>query len=227
MLVVFVMLCILLPIVGGIHHVKSLEMIGTPVLVLASVALLIWATVTVGLSESLTATYRYADNTRGHEGSSVLSILLNLSAVVGNWGAMILNICDFARYSPDRTSNCHDSVCFRRHCCNGCCNCSQFGFCTLELITHFESHNTVFIVSLVLSFGAACSIIPGNLVSAAQDISNVKNTILSMRKSYTIIGMLSIALLPHKLFGNAQCYMIWLILSSSVQVSQPFYYSIL
>lgn len=213
-------------IVVGIESIKWLETLAAPFLILTGLALLAWATSRAGglgpiLAESTVARVRGASPETFDLGALFLP---NLTAMVGFWATMALNIPDFTRYARSQ----RDQV------------LGQFiGLPTTMALFSFIGiavtsatvlvfgeaiwdpvvllgrfgHPLVVVLSLfALSVATLSTNIAANVVSPANDFSNLSPRRISFRTGGIITGIVGIAIFPWRLYTDLANYIFtWLI----------------
>ena len=86
-------------VIRGSESIKHLETLAAPLLLLVAIGLIIWATPKVSMSEVL------AVPANRPEGSSFMKYFMSaLTAMVGFWATLSLNIPDFSRYARTQRS---------------------------------------------------------------------------------------------------------------------------
>lgn len=89
----------ILVVIRGAESIKRLEMLAAPLLLIVAIGLIVWALPKVTLSEVL------AVPANRPEGSSFIKYFMSaLTAMVGFWATLSLNIPDFSRYARSQRS---------------------------------------------------------------------------------------------------------------------------
>jgi NCS1 family nucleobase:cation symporter-1 len=199
----------------GISRVKNLETVAAPLLLLSSIALFIWALVLVPFPIILETSYEMPHTIKNGK-SNILYIFAHLTAVIGGWSTMILNIVDFTRYALTQKDQvigqaiglplvmtsfafigiCVTSAAFKIY--------GQLIWNPVDLFSKFQTPIVACLSSLILALAITAGNLTANLVSAANDFCNLNPRLISFKIASLITAILSILILPWKLFATAE-----------------------
>ncbi|MGV3622623.1 MAG: NCS1 family nucleobase:cation symporter-1 [Archangium sp.] len=206
-------------IVRGTEGIKFLETWAAPFLIVAGLALLGWGiSATDGLGAMLAATEVKKD-------VSVWSLFWpNLTAMVGYWATLAINIPDFTRYARSQ----RDQVVGQAIGLPG--TMLLFAFigvavtgATLivfkqpiwdptQLAARFESRLVIGLATFALAVATLSTNIAANVVGPANDIANLAPSKLTFRIGGLITACIGILMMPWKLLSSAEAYTYtWLI----------------
>jgi NCS1 family nucleobase:cation symporter-1 len=214
----------LLIVITGINSIKCLETWAAPFLIVAGVALLIWALVRVSDTDAGVAAL-FSSETNYAEGSGFWTVFFPmLTAMVGFWATLSLNIPDFTRYCrtqkdqamgqliglpPTMTLFCFIGVIVTMS------TVVLFGeaiWNPVELVDRMESKTVVVIAMLALLLATLSTNLAANVVSPANGFSNLLPSVISFRTGAIITCVIGILIMPWKLIGNLGDYIFtWLI----------------
>ncbi|HLF65681.1 MAG TPA: NCS1 family nucleobase:cation symporter-1 [Saprospiraceae bacterium] len=211
----------------GIDSIKTLENWAAPFLLLIGAALLIWAWVTVGsMSQILDASYTLA----AASNVDFWSIFWpGLTAMVGFWATLSLNIPDFTRYA--RTQR--DQVIGQAIGLPGTMVFYSFiGISVtsatvliygeaiwdpVALLAKFDSALVVIISMFALAIATLSTNIAANVVAPANSIANINPKKISYKLGGYITGVIGILIFPWKLIADPTGYIFtWLIAYSAL-----------
>jgi NCS1 family nucleobase:cation symporter-1 len=211
----------------GIDSIKTLENWAAPFLLLIGAALLIWAWTSVGsLGEILDASYTLS----AESGVNFWSIFWpGLTAMVGFWATLSLNIPDFTRYAKSQ----RDQVLGQAIGLPGTMVFYSFIGITVTsatvliygeaiwdpvaLLAKFESPVVVVISMIALTVATLSTNIAANVVAPANSIANIKPSKISFRMGGYITGVIGILMFPWKLIADPTGYIFsWLIAYSAL-----------
>lgn len=208
----------------GIKSIKWLESWAAPFLILAGLALLIWAMVRVqsvtGSSLSLFA----ADSKFKTSGEFWAVFVPQLTAMVGFWATLSLNIPDFTRYAKDQKAQVWGQALglpttMTLFCFIGIAVTSAtpiiFGkmiWDPTEVISKVGSAPVIIISLIMLSVATLTTNIAANVVSPANDFSHLAPGKISFRTGGVITAVIGILIMPWYLYNNLGAYIFtWLI----------------
>lgn len=196
----------------GINYIKYMEMVAAPVLLISSIALMIWAIVQTGFVPALEATYELTNNS-----VDVTQIGAQLTAMIGSWSTMMLNIMDFTRYSKNQYDQAVGQVIFPF-------TITGFAFIGIlvtgasfklygkaiwnpsDLFAQFSSPWVILLASVIMAFAVMSGNLAANLVSAANDFANVHPKYITFRRASVVTCVLALLLFPWKLFHSAAAF---------------------
>ena len=211
----------------GIDSIKKLETWAAPFLLLIGIALLIWAWAEVGsMGEILTASNELA----AESGVSFWKIFWpGLTAMVGFWATLSLNIPDFTRYARSQNDQIWGQVIglpgtMVLYSFIGIAVTSAtviiFGEAIWDpvvLLGKFSSPLIVVISMLGLTIATLSTNIAANVVAPANSIANILPSKISFRMGGYITGIIGILIFPWKLMADPHGYIfVWLIAYSAL-----------
>ena len=211
----------------GIDSIKKLETWAAPFLLLIGIALLIWAWVEVGsMGEILTASNELA----AESGVGFWKIFWpGLTAMVGFWATLSLNIPDFTRYAKSQKDQVWGQVIglpgtMVLYSFIGIAVTSAtviiFGEAIWDpvvLLGKFSSPLVVVISMLGLTVATLSTNIAANVVAPANSIANILPNKISFRMGGYITGIIGIIIFPWKLLADPHGYIfVWLIAYSAL-----------
>lgn len=204
----------------GTESIRWLETLAAPFLLLVSAGLMIWAIVAAnGLGPIMSQPSEFQTF-----GAFFLVFLPSLTAMVGFWATLSLNISDFTRYArsqrdqivgqaiglpPTMTLFSLISVLVTS------ATVIIFGeaiWDPVELLSRFESTVVVVFALFALTIATISTNIAANIVAPANDFSNLMPRRISFRTGGTIAGIIGILIMPWKLIASPDIYIFtWLI----------------
>lgn len=217
----------------GIESMKVFEVVTAPLLGVSALALLVWAwTATGSLSAMLDATNQF-ENSPDNEDESAIGWLFRvflpgLTAMVGAWSTMALNILDFTRFAKSQKAQIVGQslglpipttlFAFIGIAVTGATT-MLYGkplWQPSELFDHFPTVWRI-VANLVMVFSVLAMNITANLVSPANDFSNINPDLINFKMGGYITGVAGLLIFPWKLFSDANDFIfIWLIGYSAV-----------
>lgn len=211
----------------GIESVKKLETWAAPFLLLIGIGLLVWAWLRVGsMSDILAASYMLGSKS----GTNFWQIFWpGLTAMVGFWATLSLNIPDFTRYAKSQ----RDQIAGQIIGLPGTMVLfSYIGIAVtsatlliygeaiwdpVELMARFDAPGTVAISMLGLTIATLTTNIAANVVAPANSIANIMPGKISFRMGGYITGIIGILIFPWKLMADPHGYIfVWLIAYSAL-----------
>lgn len=212
-------------IVRGIECIKWLEKWSAPFLITVSLALLYW-----GVSNAGGISRVFADETVAQVRKNVpdfefwKSFFPLLTGMVGFWATLALNISDFTRYSRSQKDQIVGQAISLPP------TMTLFSFIGIAvtastvvifgetiwdpviLIGRFESPLAVCFALVALLIATLTTNIAANVVSPANDISNLAPTKISFKMGGIITGIVGVVIMPWKLVVDLGAYIFtWLI----------------
>lgn len=205
-------------IVRGTEGIKFLETWAAPFLIAIGLALLGWGIVsTDGLSAMLEAT-------RTKDAEFWPLFWPNLTAMVGFWATLAINIPDFTRYARSQ----RDQVVGQAIGLPGTMVLFAFigvavtGATMLvfhtpiwdptQLAARFDSRIVIGVSTLALAVATLSTNIAANVVGPANDIANLAPSKLTFRIGGLITAVIGVLMMPWKLLSSAEAYTYtWLI----------------
>ena len=211
-------------VVTGINSIKWLETWAAPFLILAGVALLVWAFVRVGQTEAGIGVL-FKSETNFAEGSSFWTVFFPmLTAMVGFWATLSLNIPDFTRYCRTQKDQALGQLIglpttMTLFCFIGVivtmATVVIFGealWNPVDLVSRLESRTIVVLSMVAILLATLSTNLAANVVSPANGFSNVLPSIISFRTGAIITCVLGILIMPWRLVDNLGSYIFtWLI----------------
>jgi NCS1 family nucleobase:cation symporter-1 len=204
----------------GIHSIKWLESYAAPFLIAAGFALLIWA-----FAEVEDVSLLFSSETSFAKGTDFWTYFFPmLTAMVGFWATLSLNIPDFTRYCRSQKEQVLGQVIglpatMTVFCFIGATVTTAtvlvFGealWDPVDLVSKFES-KTLVVVSLIAVLLATLSTnLAANVVSPANGFSNLAPKLISFRSGAIITCVIGILIMPWKLLDTLGDYVFtWLI----------------
>ncbi|GAN81842.1 NCS1 family nucleobase:cation symporter-1 [Acidocella aminolytica] len=206
---------------GGIEAIRALQRWAAPLLTLVLLALFGWAVhAGGGLSAPLAASEQLA-----HGGHSFAELFWpSLAANIGYWATLSLNIPDFTRYATSQKAQLFGQGVGLPIGMMATSFVGIFVTATafmvfhkviwnpIDLVPYITSSNAVLIIAMLAVMVAQLSInMAANVVSPANDISNLAPHLISFRGGVVITGLIGILMQPWYLIGNAAAYVFtWL-----------------
>ncbi|AUG01730.1 nitrate reductase [Pseudomonas sp. 09C 129] len=193
-------------VLRGAESIKWLETLSAPLLVAVGVGLLVWALPNVSLSELL------AIPPKRPEGASVYSYFFaGLTAMVGFWATLSLNIPDFSRYAKSQKDQILGQI-FGLPL-------TMFLFAALgvvmtaasvklvgvtvsdpvSLIGHIQSPGWVALAMALIIIATLSTNTAANIVSPTNDFQNIAPKLIGRTKAVILTGLVGLALMAHEL----------------------------
>jgi NCS1 family nucleobase:cation symporter-1 len=207
-------------VVMGVESIKVLESWAAPFLIASGVALLIWALVKVDNPGQL-----FTSKTNYAEGSSFWKIFFpQLTAMVGFWATLSLNIPDFTRYSKSQRDQITGQLiglpptmtlfCFIGIIVTGA-TVILFGeaiWNPVDLVAKMGSPVIVVISMIALLIATLSTNLAANVVSPANGFSNISPTRISFRFGGLLTCAIGVLIMPWRLVNDMGAYIFtWLI----------------
>ena len=197
----------------GVESIRFLQSYSAPFMVIMSFTLLIWILRKAGgFGPMLSAPSQF------HTTRSFLHFFFpSLTAMVGYWATLSLNIPDFTRYAKSQESQIVGQafglpVAMTLYCFIGIAVTSAstvlFGapiWNPIDLLGRFHQPFVAFLAMIALLVATLNVNIGANVVSPSNDFSNLAPRLISYRTGGLITGFLGLAMMPWKLmssFGN-------------------------
>jgi NCS1 family nucleobase:cation symporter-1 len=204
----------------GVESIRHLQAFGAPFMFVMAAALLVWVRIRAGsFGSMLSAPSQF------HSTSEFLPVFFpSLTAMVGYWATLALNIPDFTRYSKSQTSQAWGQafglpVAMTLYTFVGISVTSAstvlFGhpiWNPILLIGAFHQPFVAFIGLIAILIATLNVNIGANVVSPSNDFSNLAPSLISFRTGGLITGFLGIAMCPWKLLASPDSYIFgWLV----------------
>ena len=193
-------------VLRGAESIKWLETLSAPLLVLVGVGLLVWALPNVSMTELL------AQPAKRPEGASVYGYFFaGLTAMVGFWATLSLNIPDFSRYAKSQKDQILGQI-FGLPL-------SMFLFAALgvvmtaaseklvgvtvsdpvSLIGHIQSPGWVALAMALIIIATLSTNTAANIVSPTNDFQNIAPKLINRTKAVMLTGLVGLVLMGHEL----------------------------
>jgi NCS1 family nucleobase:cation symporter-1 len=205
---------------NGINSIKWLESWAAPFLIVAGLALLAWAIYRVGDASVL-----FGQGSKFNTTGEFWKIFIpQLTAMVGFWATLSLNIPDFTRYAKSQKAQVWGQALGLPTTMTLFCFIGIMVTSATTIIFHETIWDPVkvvaklgsvpvIIISLVmLSVATLTTNIAANVVSPANDISNLDPKRISFRMGGMITALVGVLMRPWYLYNNLGAYIFtWLI----------------
>ncbi len=197
-------------ILKGINCVKWLENLSAPYLLILGLGLLVWA---YGASEGFVSVWNQKSKFQSFSELFDVS-LLGVTAIIGFWSTLALNIPDFSRYARSQTDQIVGQSlglppAFTFYAFVGIivtsATASIFGreiADPIELMTQLDSPVLVVFALVSLSIATLSTNIAANVVSPSNDFSNLWPRRISFKMGGVITGILGILIFPWKFYSD-------------------------
>jgi NCS1 family nucleobase:cation symporter-1 len=209
-------------IVKGTESIKWLESFAAPFLIVVGLALLGWAyTKAGGFGPILAQPSRFATN------ADFMKVFFpSLTAMVGFWATLSLNIPDFTRYAKSQKDQMVGQALglpptMTLYAFIGVAVTSATAIIfpgghvvwdPVELLGKIGGPVTVLLSMVALSVATLTTNLAANVVSPANDFSNLSPRLISFRTGGLITAFAGILMMPWKLLASSQGYIFtWLI----------------
>lgn len=204
----------------GVDSIRRLQAFGAPFMFVMAAALLIWVRMKAGSFGNMLST-----PSQFHSTSEFLAVFFpSLTAMVGYWATLALNIPDFTRYSKSQSAQSWGQalglpVAMALYTFVGIAVTSAsevlFGHAIwnpIELIGQFHQPVVAFVAMVAILVATMNVNIGANVVSPSNDFSNLYPRLISFRTGGMITGFLGLAMCPWKLLASPDAYIFgWLI----------------
>jgi nucleobase:cation symporter-1, NCS1 family len=193
-------------VLRGAESIKWLETLSAPLLVLVGLGLLVWALPNVSMTELL------AQPPKRPEGASVYGYFFaGLTAMVGFWATLSLNIPDFSRYAKSQKDQILGQI-FGLPL-------TMFLFAALgvvmtaaseklvgvtvsdpvSLIGHIQSPGWVALAMALIIIATLSTNTAANIVSPTNDFQNIAPKLINRTTAVMLTGLVGLALMAHEL----------------------------
>lgn len=204
----------------GVDSIRRLQAFGAPFMFVMAALLLIWIRAKAGSFGSMLSTPSQFHSTR-----EFLAVFFpSLTAMVGYWATLALNIPDFTRYSKSQSAQSWGQafglpVAMTLYTFVGISATSAsavlFGhpiWNPIALIGAFHRPVVAFIAMVAILIATLNVNIGANVVSPSNDFSNLYPRLISFRTGGLITGFLGLAMCPWKLLATPDSYIFgWLV----------------
>jgi nucleobase:cation symporter-1, NCS1 family len=213
-------------IIRGTEGIKILESWSAPLLLAGGVALLAWAVKNGG---GLTNLLRESQRLQGRAGDFWSLFPAALTAAVGYWATLSLNIPDFTRYAKSQRSQVLGQALGLPSTMTAfafigvavtAATIVKFGqpiWDPVALITRIGSPAVIIVGAVVVLAAQLTTNMAANVVSPANDFSNLNPKRISYVTGGLITAVIGVLIMPWKLYNDAAAYIFtWLIGYSSL-----------
>jgi nucleobase:cation symporter-1, NCS1 family len=204
----------------GVDSIRRLQAFGAPFMFIMAAALLIWVRMKAGSFGTMLST-----PSQFHSTGEFLAVFFpSLTAMVGYWATLALNIPDFTRYSKSQSAQSWGQalglpVAMTLYTFVGIAVTSAsevlFGraiWNPIELIGEFHQPVVAFVAMFAILVATLNVNIGANVVSPSNDFSNLYPRLISFRTGGMITGFLGLLMCPWKLLATPDAYIFgWLV----------------
>ncbi|HEU5351643.1 MAG TPA: NCS1 family nucleobase:cation symporter-1 [Terracidiphilus sp.] len=204
----------------GVDVIRSLQGFGAPFMFVMAALLLIWVRMKAGSFGTMLSTPSQFHSTR-----AFLAVFFpSLTAMVGYWATLALNIPDFTRYSKSQSAQSWGQafglpVAMVLYTFVGISVTSAsavlFGhpiWNPITLIAQFHQPVVAFLAMVAILVATLNVNIGANVVSPSNDFSNLNPRLISFRTGGLITGFLGIAMCPWHFLSTPDAYIFgWLV----------------
>ncbi|MEM1296455.1 MAG: NCS1 family nucleobase:cation symporter-1, partial [Verrucomicrobiota bacterium] len=212
-------------ILWGMDAVRRFEVWAAPLLLIGGLVLLTWAVRASGGLSHIFANTTLVPEAGSENGPSIWKVFWpNLTAMVGFWATLSLNIPDFTRFARSQKAQVWGQVIALPASmvlvsfigiAVSSATATVFGeviWDPVKLLGRFESPIVVSLALLAIVLATLSTNLAANVVSPANDFSNVKPSAISFRRGAIITGIIGILILPWRLYTDLGQYIFtWLI----------------
>ena len=204
----------------GVESIRFLQGFSAPFMFIMSISLLVYALVKAGGFGPMLSQPSQFHST----GSFLRFFFPSLTAMVGYWATLALNIPDFTRYSKSQHSQVVGQafglpVAMTLYTFIGVAVTSAsaviFGhpiWNPIELLGRFHQPMVALLATIALLVATLNVNVAANVVSPSNDISNLNPRLISFRTGGLITGFLGLAMMPWKLMSSFSSYIFgWLV----------------
>lgn len=204
----------------GVDSIRRLQAFGAPFMFVMAAALLIWVRIKAGSFGQMLSTPSSFHST----GEFLAVFFPSLTAMVGYWATLALNIPDFTRYSKSQSAQSWGQafglpVAMVLYTFVGISVTSAsavlFGhpiWNPILLIGAFHQPFVAFVALIAILVATLNVNIGANVVSPSNDFSNLYPRLISFRTGGLITGFLGLAMCPWKLLATPDAYIFgWLV----------------
>ena len=206
-------------VVKGSESIKFLEAWAAPFLIVAGLALLAWAVSRAGgFGPTLAAPSRFATT-----GEFLAFFVPSLTAMVGFWATLALNIPDLSRYAKDQKAQVWGQFLglpptMTLFAFVGVAVTSAsaviFGepiWDPVQLLSKVESPVAILLSLFALLIATLTTNVAANVVAPANGFANLWPSKITFARGGILTGIVGILIMPWKLLENADRYIGWLI----------------
>lgn len=204
----------------GVESIRHLQAFGAPFMFVMAAALIIWVRTKAGSFGSMLST-----PSQFHSTHAFLDVFFpSLTAMVGYWATLALNIPDFTRFSKSQSAQAWGQafglpVAMTLYTFVGIAVTSAsavlFGhpiWDPIELLGAFHQPVVAFVALIAILVSTLSVNIGANVVAPSNDFSNLYPRLISFRTGGMITGFLGLAMCPWKLLATPDSYIFgWLV----------------
>ena len=204
----------------GVESIRHLQAFGAPFMFVMAVALIVWVRMKAGSFGSMLST-----PSQFHSTHAFLDVFFpSLTAMVGYWATLALNIPDFTRFSKSQSAQAWGQafglpVAMTLYTFVGIAVTSAsavlFGhpiWDPIELLGAFHQPVVAFVALIAILVSTLSVNIGANVVAPSNDFSNLYPRLISFRTGGMITGFLGLAMCPWKLLATPDSYIFgWLV----------------
>jgi NCS1 family nucleobase:cation symporter-1 len=204
----------------GVESIRHLQAFGAPFMFVMAAALIIWVRMRAGSFGSMLSTPSHFHST----GAFLDVFFPSLTAMVGYWATLALNIPDFTRFSKSQSAQAWGQafglpVAMTLYTFVGIAVTSAsavlFGhpiWDPIELLGAFHQPAVAFVALIAILVSTLSVNIGANVVAPSNDFSNLYPRLISFRTGGMITGFLGLAMCPWKLLATPDSYIFgWLV----------------
>jgi NCS1 family nucleobase:cation symporter-1 len=211
----------------GIDCIRWLLNIKAPLLILLGLALLYWAYANAGGFGSMLSTPSQFDPGQPKAGQFWIYFFPSLTGMIGFWATLSLNIPDFSRYARSQGGQMLGQAIglpptMALYSFIGVAVTSATAIIygktiwdPITLLTEFQNPVVLFVAMLALCIATLATNIAANVVSPANDFSNLAPGKISFRMGGYITGVIGILMMPWKLLADPSAYVFTLLIGFS------------
>ncbi|MEM6645901.1 MAG: NCS1 family nucleobase:cation symporter-1 [Bacteroidota bacterium] len=210
----------------GIGAIKRLEVLAAPLLLLMGLGLLAWSVTASGGFAVLFAEATFAEIRGSADGPVDFGAIFwpGLTAVVGFWATLSLNIPDFTRYARSQRDHLIGQAVALPTTMTlfafigiaaTCASVVVFGEVIWDpvlLVSRFDAPIVIALALALIVLATLSTNIAANVVSPANDFTHVWPKKLSFRRGGLLTGVIGIGIFPWRLYTDLSNYIFtWLI----------------
>ena len=204
----------------GVESIRHLQAYGAPFMFVMAILLIVWVRMRAGSFGSMLST-----PSQFHSTHAFLDVFFpSLTAMVGYWATLALNIPDFTRFSKSQSAQAWGQafglpVAMTLYTFVGIAVTSAsavlFGhpiWDPIELLGAFHQPVVAFVALIAILVSTLSVNIGANVVAPSNDFSNLYPRLISFRTGGMITGFLGLAMCPWKLLATPDSYIFgWLV----------------
>ena len=204
----------------GVESIRHLQAFGAPFMFVMAILLIVWVRMRAGSFGSMLST-----PSQFHSTHAFLDVFFpSLTAMVGYWATLALNIPDFTRFSKSQSAQAWGQafglpVAMTLYTFVGIAVTSAsavlFGhpiWDPIELLGAFHQPVVAFVALIAILVSTLSVNIGANVVAPSNDFSNLYPRLISFRTGGMITGFLGLAMCPWKLLATPDSYIFgWLV----------------